>query len=454
MSTKICSSDYSGLNADEILRNLMEDAASNYSHTTVIIGADGPGENGIWNIKETISVPSNTTVRLEGCTIKADKNMRVPMLVNSDYENGNENIFILGDGAAKFDGAARDGGPMRAGHNGLYFYNVENITLDGFQIGSTSGWGLTTTRVKNIRIENLQFFQDATHPWQDGVHVVGPAFGVIIRGITGDFGDDVIAIDTSLSHVGDGGAIKGVVVSDVVATNVHAAALIRTIASKDRPLKDVTFSNMCLYNTGVGGSDAAIKIGWEGKIKRDDWKLPSPEEHCNITLENITIENWRGAACHLMSPVKNLTIKNVVAQHGGPFFYNLEHEIDGLTIENCKSTLIGEKADEIVPDFYRALVGGKVYEMCCEYKGDFLTDLPGVISFDQSKIKDVVIRNTVLTNEVKEKTAEYPKALRVYETADVTGMVIDGLTMNGFAKNISFDGGEPEDLQLRAIREI
>ncbi len=432
-------SDYPGKTANEKINNAIKRALESPGNNVIGLGANGPGKNGEWVLTESIKLPSHTTLILAGAYVKAADGIKMLLLENADPVHGNTDIHVIGWGEAKLDGNARRE-PERSG-GAVYFYKVDNLTLKGFQIGKTSGWALRLEDVRNLHISDLHFFQGNEHPWQDGIHVVGPAHSVVINNITGTFGDDVIVVDSAMGHKGKGGPVRGVTVTNVVATNVWGAAILRTIAAKGKPVEGVYCTNMTFFTEG-GGSDAAVKIGWDGKLKHyENWEQPPPEEHKNIVIENLYVPYWKGPVVTVQNSVKNLTLRNVTATHEGPFFYNLEHEVDGLTIDNCHSTLTGHPPETLVTDFFSALIAKKIYTLSKEYKGTFIQDPPGTIAFDHELVRDVTISNTIFNFNGKTTSKEYPIALRVYNTAKIEGLFLHNIKINDYNTGIKIDQG-------------
>ena len=441
-----------GITANDKIEEAIRRAVALPGHHMVGLNAQGPGPNGQWVIDRSIKLPSHTTLILAGAHLMAKTGAKTLLLENDDPTQGNTDIHILGWGGAKIDGNAMRQ-PERSGGS-VHFYKVDGLTFKGVQVGRTNGWALKLEHVSNVQIDGLHFFQGNEHPWQDGIHVVGPAHTVTISNITGTFGDDAIVVDSAMGGKGPGGAVTGVTVTNVVATNIWGAGLLRTIAAKGKPVSGVYCSNMTFF-TKNGGTDAAIKIGWDGKLEKfKDWQQPDAEEHRNIVIENLNIPHWEGPILTVQNNVKNLTLRNITATHKGPFFYNLEHDVDGLLIDNCHSTLIGNPPNTLVTEFYSALVAKKIYTLSKPYQGDFIKDPPGIIAFDHAHIRDVAITHSRFDfrGEVNDKT--YPIALRVYNTANIDGLYLNNVKINGYRTGIKIDqGGQVKDFDYQRIRQ-
>ncbi len=425
--------------SDAIERTLT--ALAERTSRVIGIGPDGPGDNGSWVLDRPIVLPSHTTLLLRGARVVAADTMRGCILRNSasfEPEGRDDQISIIGDGRSSFDGVATEG--LGKGAGGVLIRGVNGLWITGCRIGRTAGWGLRVEDAQDVHIRDINFFQDGKHPWQDGVHIVGPAERVVINGITGDFGDDAIAIDSSLTSARPGGLIRGVEVSNVTARNLHGSGIIRTIASKGRPLEGLHFSNLTIINSPGKGSDAAIKIGWDGGTQiRPDWEWPSPDEHRDITIENVHIVDWKGPVICVYHAVKNLSLRNINATHRGPFFFNIEHDIIGLTMSCIRSTLLAQDADDLNTTFLAKLVTGDVYTLGGSYAQTFTqTDL-GALTFNFGRCESVRLQDVELNYVGDNATADWPAALRLSCGVSIDDMRLDDVRSNGFARDVWMD---------------
>ncbi len=428
-----------GQSASDAIDEMLREGAGRGSRV-IGIGSNGPDEGGSWIIDRSIVLPSHTTLMLAGARIVARPGMRNLMLTNeiARAKSGrDEMISVLGDGRSSFDGCADR--PPR-GTNGIHFCGVNGLWVQGIRIGRTAGWGLRIEDVADVHVRDISFFQDGGHPWQDGVHINGPAERVVINGVTGDFGDDVIAIDAALTQNRGGGAIRGVEVSNVSAHNVHGAAIVRTIAAKGRPVQGVHCINLSLTNSAGKGTDAAIKLGWDGGTQiRSDWELPTPEEHCDITIENVHVSDWEGPVICMYHPAKNLQLRNITATHTGPLFFNLEHEIDGLTLDRVRSTCRAESPTALNTEFLSKLTTGDVYDLATTYDRAFTKSDLAAITFNHARCRSIRLRDIELQYVGGGATAAWPAALRMSCGAHVDDIQLDDVRSDGYPMDVVVD---------------
>jgi hypothetical protein len=248
----VYAAQFPGDTADAKIEEAIASTADCAGQRVLVIGPDGPGPDGTWVLQKALELPSLTTLLLVGAQMSLGQHgdRYVKLITNNDFEHGNHDIEVVGIGGARLA-------------DGLFFYNVENLTLKGFGLGPTTFWAMTLENVRNVQISELRFHQDGLKMNQDGIHIVGPAELITISDIVGTFGDDAIAIDSCIPKVGKGGAVRGVSVSNVVAKNMQSCGVIRTVAARGFPVQGLHFSN--IYFEGNGTEfDAAIKIGWDG----------------------------------------------------------------------------------------------------------------------------------------------------------------------------------------------
>jgi hypothetical protein len=240
-------------------------------------------------------------------------------------------------------------------------------------------------------------------------------------------------------------------VSNVSIRNVHSCGLFRTVAQAGSTIDGVYASNLYMASADELG-DAAIKIGWNGP--EDTHQTVRPREHRNIVVENAGIDEWDGPVCTIQQPVSDLTLRSVRATHSGPFLWNEEHDVDGLTIEDCASVLVGEPPGTLLNDFYRSLLDGERWIPGDQYRGDVLEDPPGIIHLDHGTIRDVSVRNSRFSTDTSGGDRGYPMAIRIHDSATVDGVTIDTCSIDGFTTGLRIDqGATVRHLTARSLRQ-
>jgi hypothetical protein len=332
------------------------------------------------------------------------------------------------------------------GNMGVRFYNVDNLTLRGFTIGPTNAWAIMPERVRNVLISDITLAQDGREPNQDGIHICGPAERIAISNIIGTCGDDVIALSTL---EGGHGSIVGVTINNVVISNRWCTGLLRTLAFPGSPIDGVHATNVQLLEPpGFSEAHAVLKFGNARPAQGEE--PYTPDMQSNITVENVFAKDWRGPFCAVFSPVKNLTIRGARGSHTGPFFHNFGQAIDGLVLEDCRTTLTGGPEEPFITGMIQYSI--EVYGL----SGTLLEGTPGAISLDGGPLKDVEIRDVSLRSALKpgDRMAGTGIAgMRVGGRALVDAVRVSGLTIEDYETGVVIEEGtKGEDLRLERVK--
>ena len=296
-------------------------------------------------------------------------------------------------GEARLDGNGENQERITDGSHetvGIHLYNVENVTLSCFSNGPTENWAIAPENVVDLTVSNVDFAQDGKKPNQDGLHVTGPAERITVANLTGTCGDDAVIARSGDGLYGEGGDLRGISVSNVTIRNVHSCGILRTTAQAGSVIDGVYATNLQLLSDAEAG-DAALKIGWNGP--EDGYQDVTPEEHRNIVIENVGVNRWGGPFCTIQQPVKGLTIRGIRATHTGPLLWNEEHDVVGVTVEDCESTLTGNPPRTLMNQFYTNVLNGERWLPAGQYHADVLEEPPGAVTFDRATLEDVTLRD-------------------------------------------------------------
>ena len=296
----------------------------------------------IWMIDKTILLPSDMTVILDNCHLCMAPGVMCQMFSNSldltdigrTAEGEQRNIRILGEGNALLDGGEENAlNEFSSGKNGLPsvrcnvtigLHNVSGFVLDNFTVRDQRWWAIRCSYADHGRISNLHFELTRRHSditrWrnQDGIDLRIGCHDVSIRNITGETGDDVIAL-TALSRVGsndwaDMVAGKSSDIHHVSIDHVHAfcsfCAIIRLLSQQGNKIRDVSITN--IFDTSEYGKTAQVqktlRIGEDGYYK-------TPEERgqagdiCNVFVCNV--HSSAAAVIDLEMAVKNFHAQDI-----------------------------------------------------------------------------------------------------------------------------------------------
>jgi len=343
-NTVLDASQFPGKNGGERIQ-----AAINSLRTkpkVIEIGPKGPDLDGHWILAKAIIAPSNTTLVFHSSRLfmadKVSDNLIRNFHADSGDDMRDENIHILGLGGAELDGNAVNQVRQAQVYKnfGIAFHKVDKASIKGIALGPTEGWGMGLENVNDLFIDGIRFQQDGKTSNQDGVHICGPGSRICISNIIGTVADDAIALDAGAgtedyrgSARGSGGLLENIVVNNVSVKNLHSGAVVRTVASKGKPLNGVYISQVV-----ITGANQVLKIGWDRWGARQAGRevgdvFPSCEEHKNIVIEGVK-GTTDDVFCRVESNVKNLTIRNVRGNCGNAAFTNVSSDGDCFSLEN------------------------------------------------------------------------------------------------------------------------
>jgi len=235
-----------------------------------------PAASAPYMIDNTVTIPSNRHIEAEeGAVIRLCEGVRVLMLRNEhtqdgthapiSRENRDSNISING-------GRWEESMDHRAGYGktGMYdmqrsffgvstcmlFNNMDHLTLTSMTFVHTAGFSVQLGDVTDADIEEITFIEC----FADGIHANGNTENLITRGIRGQVGDDLVALnmyDWQNSSV-NFGPMKTVLCEDLEAPAGKGYKAIRILpavyyyddgSSVDCSLTDAVISNVRGVNT-------------------------------------------------------------------------------------------------------------------------------------------------------------------------------------------------------------
>lgn len=335
-------------------------------------------EKGDYLISKTLRIHSNST-------IIADENARIIMdgniekhrgdflITNSDFENGNENIILIGGIWDGNNQGKYNTKPDLFDHNGysgtvVNFFNVKNLTLKNMTIANSVAYNTRFSCIDNFLIEDIRFFSKELAFNQDGIHFGGDVRNGVVRNIKaiskGQTNDDLIALnaDDSIERIENmdltRGAIENVLIENIEAEDCHT--LVRML-SVDAPIKNIT-----LRNIKGGFRKYAINMDGARYCKTPLFKEDECPNGCGV-IENITIENFK-AHCTKVADVSNPNETCIVCESQVKNFNMTGFVRDmGLDIDPTRPTLL---AKNVVNQTFELVHNGEKTEKVIESKGE------------------------------------------------------------------------------------
>ena len=216
---------------------------------------------GAYRIGETLRVRSDTHILCDGmarlflCERKPKKRGDF-LLTNADTVSGNRNITITGgiwDG--NYDGKNNDKpadlfAPDAWSGSTLNFCGVENLTLSGLDMRSSTVYHIRMARLRRFTIRDIRFSAVRPAYNQDGLHFGGHVYDGLIENVTaspGQTNDDLIALnaDDSMARLENfdicRGPIEDVTIRNVFAEDCYTAFRMLSVTS---PIRRVTIENV------------------------------------------------------------------------------------------------------------------------------------------------------------------------------------------------------------------
>lgn len=188
---------------------------------------------GIYNIKNTLWVSSNITLKADAQAIirlanGAGNNVNIFLLANRNFGNGNSNITVEGgiwDGNNINNHRGKDGDLYGYTGTAINFINVKNLIIKDLVVRNPDAFSIRVGEVEDFLIENIVLDHSVIRPNQDGIHIGGFSQRGKIRQIRAIYpntpNDDMIAInaDDDVERVINlrmrRGPIRNIIVEDI-----------------------------------------------------------------------------------------------------------------------------------------------------------------------------------------------------------------------------------------------
>lgn len=351
------------------------DTAENSGARSVIIPRHNcrTGEN-IWIISRTVLIPSDMTVILDDAHLRMADNVMCQMFRNSNAhtqfgntkEGRQRNIRIVGRGDAVLDGGnpnglsefttMKNGLPHISENLTIYLHNVDGFSIENLHIVDQRWWAIALMFCENGRIEKMRFELtrhsiESHAQWrnQDGIDLRIGCRNITIQSVTGEVGDDLIALT----------ALKGVhfemkeLVEDT-STDIHdiliqdvrgitnMCAMIRLLNHYGNRIYNITMRDIAeISRPGIENkTQMAVRIG--DTVPEYYGKTPSNcikhGEIFNIHIENLhtraltaiiicgTIKNFSARNIHVLNDGQNVILFGGFDVNYAPFIFLPERQ--------------------------------------------------------------------------------------------------------------------------------
>lgn len=227
----------------------------------------------IWNLDRAVILPSEMEIVLDNCHLRqADgsfdnlfRNFENPESEGHTASEQMRNIVIRGVGNAVLDGGVhngltqknslKDGMPHISRNSLIFLYNLRDFVLEGFELRDHRYWAVNLIHAERGRLSDLRLNGQCDCRNQDGIDLRVGCSNLIIERITGQTGDDVIAlsaIGNSENEASMAGRfpveghdedIHDIIIRDVIATSVECT-VVALRNSDGRKIYNVTMENL------------------------------------------------------------------------------------------------------------------------------------------------------------------------------------------------------------------
>ena len=247
--------DLIGKNDSESIQNAIDRAHISGINSVTVPRINGRTGEAVWNIGKAIILPSDMELVLDNCHLRQEDGCFDNMFRNfsdTDAEGHSASeqkrrIRIRGVGNAVLDGghhngltqktSLQDGMPHITRNSLILFYNLRDFVIENLTLKDQRFWAVDLIHAERGRLSNLFIDGQCDCRNQDGIDIRVGCSNIIIENITGQSGDDIIALSaignrenpTNLTYMyrveGHDEDIHDIIIKNVIATSVECAAI-------------------------------------------------------------------------------------------------------------------------------------------------------------------------------------------------------------------------------------
>jgi len=298
-------------NDTQTIQKMIDDAKAAGKNEITIPSLNPRTNSNIWYVGDTILLPDDITVYIDNCTLRLADNVFCNIFANETawnekltIEEEQKSIKIIGIGDAVLDGGTHNGLTEKTSNtNGyptiyknllVFFRNVDGFEIKNLTFKDNRWWGMCFDFCRNGNVEKIHFECRNNVPNQDGIDLRIGCNNITISEITGDTGDDTIALTalhgtdyTRFNVEGKDTDIHDVTISNVKARCVGGHGIIRLLNHDGSKLYNVSISDV--YDTHIDHKGAACAAGIRiGEATRYAQKrVMEKGELYNVTVKNV-----------------------------------------------------------------------------------------------------------------------------------------------------------------------
>ena len=380
-----------GADDSESIQNAVSLAQKEGINKVVIPRINKRTGKALWTISRTVRLPSDMTVVLDNCFMQMADDVAAGFFCSETLftDKGTKkeyrlrNIHIKGEGTAVLDGGRPSeineetqfeiGTPVRI-NTPIFFMNVEDFSVENVRILHQRYWGMrfefcSRGVIRDIYVEAIKDRRN-----QDGINLRNGCHDVLIENVSGQSGDDLIAlsaIDTDIpTGFGESGNDYSVIVEgmdwdihDVTIRNIWGSPITHPLVAlrnhNGAKIYNIHMENLHDTANIRAGMDthreryAIVHIG--DNIYYRISRQVMGDTH-NITVKDVYL-NHTVAAVQVGGTVKNMSVSNVhaagecrailtvIGDNWGDDVYGVK--MDGVDIDGVYMTANGENSSVI-----------------------------------------------------------------------------------------------------------
>lgn len=246
--------DYSGTDSERLAAAV--DAGVKYHNGRVVVPPrvpDAAADRDYWLLDSAILLPSDATLELRGAALKLSDQCRDNFIRSANCGPGIEkvapmkNVRVVGSGGAKLIGADRPRATGDSGKKlgertfgtdagkegesqtgdwrniGILFANVAGFEIRDVAIENAHAWSISLEKCSNGSVTDVRFDSEETRVIDgervkvlnvDGLDLRKGCHDIVVRGISGRTGDDLVAVTAIVPKTKKGGVFGSTEVCD------------------------------------------------------------------------------------------------------------------------------------------------------------------------------------------------------------------------------------------------
>ncbi len=409
--------------------------AVNYAHEKGINSVTIPRINErtgepVWNIAQAIILPSDMEIVLDNCHLRqADGCMDNIFRTFADIETEGHtlaeqkhNIVIRGQGHAVLDGGLPngltqktsfvDGRPHVSRNNLILFYNVRGFVIENLELRNQRWWAINLLHAERGRLSNIHFAAECDLRNQDGIDLRLGCSNILIEKITGQVGDDIVAL-SAIDHPDNQRSmawfyrvegheldIHDIVIKDIIATSVECS-VIALRCTDGKKIYNVTIDNIhCTDN--YAAEDGKLYPEYP-KFKLHDFQIRRiRKSNAPYTMIRIGQPGYFRERPNMLGEMYNIHATNLHMHMGCVILCNISLEnsyFGNIYAENDVDYIFTTKEaqeDRLYGADLRNVVIENVFYQ--NRDNDFATAFDFDINEKDCKAENVVIHNAFLGN--------------------------------------------------------